>query len=166
MFNRDVGFIGLAGSGKDTAALVLLAHGWRRMAFADRLKGIARQFGWNGIKDDAGRKLLQDLGMAARRYNQNFWINEAMAQLFEVSSNFAEIPRVWTDVRFENEADFVRYRGGIIIRIVRPSLKSEDQHESELNQYHIDADTTVMNDGTIEDLKNTILRILETYEKR
>jgi hypothetical protein len=161
MFNKDVGFIGLAGSGKDTAALVLLAHGWRRMAFADRLKGIARQFGWNGIKDDAGRKLLQDLGMAARRYNQNFWINEAMTQLNEVSSNFAKIPRVWTDVRFENEADFVRSRGGIIIRIVRPSLKSDDQHESELNQYDIDADTTVINDGTTEELKNTILRILQ-----
>jgi hypothetical protein len=49
---------------------------------------------------------------------------------------------------------------------VRPSLKNDDQHESELNQYDIDADTTVINDGTTEELKNTILRILETYEKR
>ena len=133
------------------------------MAFADRLKDLARYFGWNGKKDELGRRLLQDLGMAARRYNRNFWINQALTEMREVSENWVEIPRVWTDIRFDNEADLVRSRGGIIIRIVRPSLKNSDDHESELNQLSIDADTTVVNDGTTEDLKNTILRILNDY---
>jgi len=165
MFNKDIGFIGLAGSGKDTAALGLLEHGWCRMAFADRLKEFAKQFGWNGIKDEAGRKFLQDLGMAARTYNSNFWIDQVAGSLREISDNFLSKPKVWTDVRFQNEADFVRSRGGVIIRIVRPSLKSKDSHESELNQSNINADYTVVNDGTAVELKNIILRILNTYEK-
>lgn len=157
----DVGFIGLAGSGKDTAAMALIAHGWRRMAFADHLKELARSFGWDGVKDEKGRKLLQDLGMAARTYNPNFWINKAYCGLNAVNRNFSKIPRVWTDVRFQNEADFVRSRGGLIIRIQRPDQESRDSHESETNQFGIHADFNVKNDGTIEELHDKILAILQ-----
>jgi hypothetical protein len=157
----DVGFIGLAGSGKDTAALALTARGWRRKAFADHLKSLAFSFGWDGYKDAKGRKLLQDLGMAARAYNENFWIDQAYYGLTSISENFSKIPMVWTDVRFENEAEFIRKRGGIIIRIKRPEQISRDQHESELNQFDIHADYEVVNGGTIEDLHNAILQILE-----
>lgn len=161
MFNKDVGFIGLAGSGKDTAALVLIAHGWRRVAFADRLKELARHFGWDGQKNGKGRRLLQNLGMAARAYNPNFWINEANAILNCAGSNYATIPRVWTDVRFENEAQFVRSRGGLIIRIKRPEQRFSDIHESELTQFKIHADHEVVNGGTIEDLHAAILNIIK-----
>lgn len=161
MLSCDVGFIGLAGSGKDTAAMALTAIGWRRMAFADRLKSLAYDFGWDGHKDDKGRKLLQDLGMAARAYNDRFWINEANSVLNASGSNFAKIPRVWTDVRFENEAQFIRDRGGLIIRIKRPGQIASDKHESELNQFEIHADHEVVNGGTIEDLHAAILNILQ-----
>jgi len=150
----DVGLIGLAGAGKDTAALALVANGWRRVAFADRLKSLAFQFGWDGRKDDAGRKLLQDLGMAARAYNEDFWVMQAIV----VGAN---TPIVFTDVRFQNEADYVRSRGGIIIRIKKPEQISSDSHESELNQYDIVADYEVVNEGTIEDLHKIILNIMQ-----
>ena len=161
MLNCDVGFIGLAGCGKDTAAMALTVRGWRRMAFADRLKNLAHSFGWNGKKDEKGRKLLQDLGMAARAYNPNFWIKEAEASLAWAGDVFAKIPRVWTDIRFENEAAFVRGRRGIIIRIERPEQISSDQHESELKQFDIHADYEVVNGGTIDDLHAAILNILQ-----
>lgn len=161
----DVGFIGLAGSGKDTAAMALIAHGWRRKAFADHLKALAYSFGWNGNKDVKGRKLLQDLGMAARSYNENFWIDKAYEGMATVSENFAKIPRVWTDVRFENEAEFVRKRGGIIIRVKRPELLSNDQHASEQMQFDIQADYEVINGGTIPELHEQILNILKNHDK-
>jgi hypothetical protein len=161
MLNCDIGFIGLAGSGKDTAAEALTALGWRRMAFADRLKMLAFQFGWDGYKDDRGRKLLQDLGMAARGYNSDFWVDQAYNSLNSTQQGYANIPKVWTDVRFENEAEFVRKRGGIIIRIIRPDQHSSSSHESELNQYNISADYTVVNRGTIEDLHAMILNIIQ-----
>jgi hypothetical protein len=157
----DVGFIGLAGAGKDTAALCLIAHGWRRRAFADYLKSLAFSFGWNGYKDEKGRKLLQDLGMAARAYNPNFWIDQAYLGLVGINENFAKVPMVWTDVRFENEAEFIRKRGGIIIRIKKPEQISCDQHESELNQFGIAADHDVVNGGSIQELHDQILNILK-----
>lgn len=141
--------------------MALIVHGWRRRAFADHLKSLAFSFGWDGMKDAKGRRLLQDLGMAARAYNENFWIDQAYRGLTSISENFSKIPMAWTDVRFENEADFIRKRGGIIIRIKRPEQISQDQHESELNQFNIRADYEVVNGGTIEDLHNAILEILK-----
>lgn len=158
----DVGFMGLAGSGKDTAALALTAVGWRKMAFADRLKSLALAFGWDGYKDPKGRRLLQDLGMAARNYNEDFWITNAEAHIDNISQYHCwKIPYVWTDVRFQNEADFVRKRRGIIIRIKKPEQISCDKHESELNQFAIPADYEVVNGGSIEELHQKILNILK-----
>lgn len=34
---KIVGLVGMRGAGKDTAAKILIAHGWRRIAFADTL---------------------------------------------------------------------------------------------------------------------------------
>ena len=43
---KVVGLVGLRGSGKDTAAKVLVEHGWRRIAFADALyQEVSKAFG-------------------------------------------------------------------------------------------------------------------------
>jgi len=152
---KSIGLIGLAGSGKDTAARGLVKLGYRRLAFADELKSLAFYFGWDGEKDEDGRRLLQDLGMAARRYNARFWIQYLNKQI--VRERLKE-PFVFTDVRFQNEADYVRSKYGIIVRIVRPGQIAEE-HESELNQSQIVADYEVVNDGSIEDLHKKIAEL-------
>jgi hypothetical protein len=152
---RHIGLIGLAGSGKDTAAKALIELGYFRMAFADELKDLAFDFGWNGEKDEAGRRLLQELGMAARRYSPNIWIQHIA---WRIAPNGP--PVVFTDVRFQNEANFVRHKGGIIVRIVRPGIISGN-HESELKQADIPADIEIVNDGTIEDLHNKIRNLIK-----
>jgi len=152
---KSIGLIGLAGSGKDTAARGLVKLGYRRLAFADELKSLAFYFGWDGEKDEDGRKLLQELGMAARRYNARFWIQCLNKQI--VRERLKE-PFVFTDVRFQNEADYVRSIYGIIVRIVRPG-QIADEHESELNQSQIVADYEVVNDGSIEDLHKKIAEL-------
>lgn len=43
---KIVGLVGLRGSGKDTAAKVLVEHGWRRIAFADAMyQEVSQAFG-------------------------------------------------------------------------------------------------------------------------
>jgi len=153
---KHIGLMGLAGSGKDTAAKGLVKCGYRRAAFADELKSLAFYFGWDGEKDEAGRRLLQDLGMAARRYNARFWIQYLNKQL--VRDRLRD-GIVYTDVRFQNEADYVRSKGGIIVRIVRPEQIAEN-HESELKQCEVAADIEIVNDGTIEDLHNKIKQLI------
>lgn len=41
MSPKIVGFCGYPGSGKDEAAKILIAHGWQRLAFADKLRAVA-----------------------------------------------------------------------------------------------------------------------------
>lgn len=151
---KHIGLIGLAGSGKDTAAKALYSLGYNRVAFADELKFCAHQFGWRGEKDERGRALLQDLGMAARRHDPYHWI--AYVEKWHSRKEYV----VYTDVRFQNEADYVRGKGGIIVRIVRPGQIAE-KHESELNQSAVAADIEVVNDGSIEDLHNKIRSLIK-----
>ena len=150
---KYIGLIGLAGSGKDTAAGALYKLGYYRVAFADRIKMLARSFGWDGKKDERGRALLQDLGMAARRYNPDTWVE--FVQFLEEDCKL-----IYTDVRFQNEADYIRNKGGIIVRIVRPGIIAQN-HESELKQSEIAADIEIVNDGTIEELHNKIRNLIK-----
>lgn len=161
MSNFDIGIIGLAGSGKDTAADPICAAGWLRDGFASSLKRICAEMGWNGHKDVFGRKLLQTVGMAGRAYDPDIWVKKA-------ASRTSFQPVVWTDVRFRNEADYIREeRNGIIIRIIRPgmALEKAHQHESELNQYMVSAEHTVQNEGSIADLHAKIREIIK-FEKQ
>jgi hypothetical protein len=153
---KYIGLIGLAGSGKDTAAEALEKTHYR-YAFARGLKSIARLFGWDGQKDERGRALLQDLGMAGRKYDQDIWVNGIKRLL---GPEVLKSKLVFTDVRFQNEADYVRSIGGIIVRIVRPGIISGN-HESELKQADIPADIEIVNDGTIEDLHNKIRNLIK-----
>ena len=154
---KHIGLIGLAGSGKDTAAEVLYSYGYARYAFADRVKNLAWRFDWDGNKDERGRALLQNIGMAGRQYDPAIWIKyvELMIEAGEDSRLI-----VFTDVRFQNEADYVRGKGGIIVRIVRPGIITEN-HESELKQCEIVADIEIVYHGTIEALHNKIRAIIQ-----
>ena len=152
MKKQHIGLIGWAGAGKDTAALALMDRGWKRIAFADALKGRALYLGWDGRKDDRGRRLLCDLGMAMRAYNPNHWIDHARNAMRGRAC-------VFTDVRFQNEADFVRSEGGIIVRVIREGLAVGD-HESEAGQLAIRSDQSVLNDGSIERLHAQLMEIV------
>ena len=56
------------------------------------------------------------------------------------------------DTRFENEAESIKERNGIILRIDRESAKSEDTHASEAGLPGELIDIVVDNNGSIDDL--------------
>jgi len=75
-------------------------------------------------------------------------------------------PLVIADVRFPNEATAVRIRGGVIVRIRRGesgAILSEDgrsmKHASETEQLAIEADYTIENNGSLEDLRARLAEI-------
>lgn len=160
---------GKAQHGKDTSAglirdeltdhgcSVLVAH------YADLLKYICRSFfGWNGEKDEAGRKLLQYVGTdIVRKKRPDFWVDflVSVLDLFPNEWDYVLIP----DCRFPNEIDTMKSVGFDVLhlRIVRPNFVSpltEDQqkHPSETALDKYPADHIVVNDGTIEDLKRKL----------
>jgi len=121
---RLVGLAGYACSGKDTAASALVDLGYERRGFADALKLLATCVGWDGAKDDAGRRLLQDLGVGARDIlGADVWVDALMSTLAG--------PTVITDVRFSNEVDAICDRGGVVLRIWRPGVEPARGHVSE-----------------------------------
>jgi hypothetical protein len=90
--------------------------------------------------------------MAMRTYDPQHWIDHARSAM-------RGRPCVFTDVRFQNEADFIRSEGGIIVRVVREGLEI-GEHESESGQLRIHSDQSILNDGSVEWLHAQLLGIV------
>jgi hypothetical protein len=120
------------------------------------------------------REFLQILGTEAIRIglHRNAWVNSLMHEyktdkgidiLDDGTMNawFKPLPNwIITDCRFRNEAEVIKERGGMVIRINRPGILPVNNHPSEVALDDWDFDSVISNDGTINDLfekvKNTI----------
>ena len=146
-----VGMIGYARSGKDTAAEALIERGFERRAFADILKAVARDIGWDGVKDDYGRRLLQNLGASCRHHlGDRVWID---ATLRDAEGRDIVI----TDVRYRNEAELIAAAGGILVRVTRPGVGPANDHISELELAQWPCDIILMNSASPAELHATLL---------
>lgn len=145
---------GFAGSGKDEIAKTLVSElGFTRIAFADPLKQIARDLGWDGVKDEGGRRFLQNLGVSVREVlDTEAWVRRA-----EDSIELIDAPVVITDCRFPNEVAMVRRRKGHVVRIVRPGTGAVNEHISEHAITDADADAVFVNDGSLDELPARVL---------
>lgn len=150
-----VGLSGYARSGKDTAGEALVEAGYERRAMADAVKRFATHVGWDGRKDETGRRLLQDVGVAAREvFGEDIWLDATLGDLDP------DDRVVVTDVRFRNEASAISDAGGIIVRITRPGVGPANDHVSEVDLDDWGFDATITNDGTIADLRRKILDLV------
>ena len=174
-----IGLTGYAQSGKDSVANILVEnYGYQRIAFADpirdllyatnpmlkegyRVKGLADVYGWDRVKVDypEARRLLQELGVGARKvFGDMFWVKQALRQL-EVEGNF-----VITDVRYPNEAKAIReHQGSQIWRVKRSGVDAVNSHESESAMDGEKVDQIFVNNGTLEDLKVLINTRMRAY---
>jgi hypothetical protein len=171
--------------GKDTAAQALCKElGFRRVGFADKLKALALEvdplvtsatravnvdagrgrlkwtvqgLGWDEAKrhHPEVRAVLQRLGVGAREvFGEDFWIEQALGGAHSV----AKI--VVPDVRFLNEAEAIKARGGILIKITRPGHHG-DGHVSETELNGFDGwDHVIHNQGSIAELEQTVVRLV------
>jgi hypothetical protein len=171
---------GLAGSGK-TASADLLEEKLRaikdlrtaRMSFASPIKFVAKlAFGWDGEKDEKGRKLLQCLGAVGREYNMDNWCELLLKTLDASDEMFPPNFVLIDDWRFPNEAKF--FSGNLTLDTVkirvsgRGGLKSnlaQDASEISLPDSHGYYDFEIDNSGTIEDLETKIGEIVESLKK-
>ena len=101
------------------------------------------------------RKLLQLLGTECGRQiiHPNIWVNSLFAD-YKKDSNW-----IITDVRFTNEAQAIKNKGGIIIRINRPLYRLDDQHPSETALDNYNFDYVIENEGNIDELVQKIKQL-------
>lgn len=169
-----IGLTGPAGSGKDTVADWLeVRHGFSRIALADPIrKGLCAMFDLPmhvfkpGIKEQiipsigkSPRELMQTLGTEWGRdmVARDIWLRMASRKIA------AALPRiVVTDIRKEDEAQWLRGYGGGIWRIHRSTRKAVRPHTSESGAISISPDDlAIPNDGSIDDLFSVIDDVLD-----
>ncbi len=159
---RLIGFGGLAGSGKSTAADVLVADGWKRIKFADPLKNMLRSFYITaGLSfDEVERRIEGDLkeeeddfllGRTPRQAMQNLgdawgrmsihvdlWTEAWRSAVLKAFSEGLNV--VTDDVRYQNEVNTVRSLGGLVYRIERGvQFVTKGSHPSEKLEFNPDA---------------------------
>lgn len=178
-----VAFSGMKGSGKDTAARVLIEeYGFTKIAFADalreallvldplvtiedewqpvqlvRLSKVISEYGWDWAKNAIPevRRLMQVFGTEVGRmlFGENVWVDTLSKKFIDLAS--VKTKYVITDCRFENEAKFVQDTFGIIVWVTRPGVTS-DGHASESTVVKDYADYYLTNDETIEELEEDV----------
>ena len=150
-----IGLSGWSGSGKNTIANRDLPT-FKQLSFAQpvkdalvaldptvyihgshiSLKKAVERDGWDYIKQyKEVRQLLQNMGTSVGRdmFGNNFWVELAMSKVNK------DEDIVFTDVRFKNEADAIRKRGGQIWRIIRKGIVPMDHiSEHELDDEYFD----------------------------
>lgn len=167
---------GKAGNGKDTAAGLMRDYLWRNgqrvliVHYADLLKFMCKQlFGWDGKKDERGRRLLQYVGTdVVRKRNLNLWVQfiEWELELFPDHWDCVIIP----DCRFPNEITCLVQDGFdvIHIRVQRDGYEGvltqeQKEHASETALDGVVADHILKNDGTIADLAREVLKMMHKF---
>jgi phosphomevalonate kinase len=174
--------IGLAGkkrAGKDTIYSIasdILGGRVGRVGFADAVKhevseatGFRMDFIEEHKKDF--RSLLQVWGTEFRRNlcGNEYWI-EKMADVLKASKDHYDYIFI-TDVRFDNECEFIKNQGGQVVRVERrlesykdlSEIEAFDSHSSEnsFNDYS-HYDYVLNNDGTERELNDSVVLMLET----
>ncbi len=162
-----IGITGNMGAGKTTLANAIERNypEVEVRPFAEKVKEIARMMGWNGQKDDKGRRLLQLIGTECGRdcLGDDIWVRHWLSSLSD-SEGWPMIV-VADDVRFANEAAAIRSLGGIIVRVDRPGYCGNG-HASETQA--VEADMTTRNVATVADLEDrasTVVGFAETVRR-
>jgi hypothetical protein len=178
-----IGIVGRKGSGKDTCGDYLVAkHGYIKQSFANPLKRACKEMfslsdaqlndpvlketpdpRWNGATP---RQILQFVGTDLFRNQLSGIIpnigEDVHIQAFKIwFQNQPNKKIVLCDIRFKNEAKFVKENGGILIKVARNCASNNDLHVSEVELESIICDFYIENNGTFDELYSALLGSLE-----
>lgn len=190
---KDIKFLGIHGkaySGKSTISKEMMKIGFHPMAFASPVKEMVNRFltmlgfstkeiyDFNQNKDflipgieKSVRELWQTLGTDWGRnlIDEDSWIMMAENEVNKFKEMYCRHNFyrgiVFEDVRFDNEAEFIRDKGGLIVHLVpERELKAYYNHESEAGIEFKDNDLLFNNDHGVDELITRIELILEDQE--
>jgi len=180
--------IGLAGAGrtgKSTAqGIIADEFGLLPLNFADPIKdaltamldvdfhhldGAEKETKLRGI-GQSPRQLMQTLGTEWGRHQNgsSFWIAVARRRLalLENADGDAFRGAVFSDVRFNEEAEWLRQHGGLIIHLSRPDAAPVRAHTSEAGIYPRSGDVAIRNTGTLAELRHELITTVFRNERR
>lgn len=179
-----IGLHGRARSGKDTVARYLANHlALLSYAFADPLKqalaglfhltqahleGELKETPLPGI-GKSPRELMQLLGTEWGRdmVHPQLWLLLAEQNLQLLAEHHQDMHGVVIrDVRFENEAEWLRSKGGVIVHLVRPDADPVAAHCSEHGLARGPNDLVIHNDGSLAELYDKLDALITRLHHR
>lgn len=172
-----IGITGRAYSGKDTVAGFILAHtGGYQYSFADPIRGMLTVLGinmhdpyWKARKEEiipaigkSPRQIMQTLGTdwGRKMVHPDLWLTMASQALINNGPGM-----VIADVRFDNEAEWVRKMGGRIIHVERGARPEVAEHESENGVKALPEDLVLVNNSSLEDLQAMVQEKLSGFSQ-
>lgn len=170
-----IGLTGRARVGKDTVARRLENEwGFEQYSFAGPLKAMLRAgFGLDGrhLEGDLKEVELPWLGKSPRQLMQTLgteWGREQVAEdvwlrLADRAADRIEL-MVVSDVRFENEAAWVRSRGGLLVHIIRPDAVQVSSHASEAGVKQLAVDYQIYNHQGLAELNAVVDNMARTLK--
>lgn len=139
-------------AGKTTIAKHLIKHhGYEHLSFAGPLKQDILDMGFPEwaieLKPDWMRRLMQVYGRAWRSVDPDHWVDTLAADLWNVATMTVNANIVIDDLRFENEAHYLRRLDPKtfdveLVRVVRVGSQDaaqairSDQSETDLDHWH------------------------------
>ncbi len=171
---RLVGIAGRAGAGKDLVAS-MIPGAWV-IGLADPLYAMLAamlRVSVDSLRDRgtkelpiewlgrSPRHLLQTLGTEWGREHvaQDVWMRLAAKRADDMVAAGVRVVVV-ADVRFPDEAAWIRDRGGEVWHLRRPGTDAPSTHVTEAGVAVVGDEPVIVNDGTIEDLRRTVEKLL------
>lgn len=179
-----IGLTGYARSGKDVSGKIITALlGHTRFAFADPIResmlildpfvcGTVRFSealemsggDWDALKKNEAfggevRRLMQLFGTEVGRnlFGHNVWVDQLARRARDQGADAIVV----TDVRFDNEAEWILASGGWVIEVTRPGVGPVNGHVSDSGLSRHLITETITNDGTLEDLSGKLTEFLD-----
>ena len=155
---------GSAGVGKDTFVAICNSF-CKVMNFSsiDEIKKLAKLIGWDGNKDEKGRKLLSDLKVAMSDYCD--------LPFQSMKNKYNEFIKSDADILFlhirepEEIAKAANEFNAITLLIKNKNVKQITSNIADANVYDLKYDVVIDNSRTLNDLKNTSKWFIEILKK-
>lgn len=173
-----IGVCGKAGAGKDTVGdRVERKHDFCRYALADPIKDMLEVIGVDArdrntregehhVFDKSPREMAQTLGTDWMRDHVDpmGWLKLAKIE-YEYNKNIGLYHGlIITDVRFNNEADWIR-ENGVLIHVIRPNVSEIAAHSSENGiSFSPSSDSMVENTKDIDFLNEQVDMIINAIK--
>lgn len=166
-----IGLTGYAGAGKDTVrSLLEQDHDLDGIAFADPVRDMLGALldsmeiprDWM-IERELKEREIPGLGLSYRHMAQTLatewgrslksglWLDIAATKI-SACNQYGNPGVVISDVRFANEADWIKAQGGLIWKIIRPDIEPVREHVSEALVESLPYDYVIDNCSTVENL--------------
>lgn len=159
---------GFAQSGKDTFVQLCqkeLRYGTiENISTVDLIKKAAFLLGWNGVKDDKGRKFLSDLKDTANLYSDlsSKYIKETIENSIKLNKTKYETKAIFVHAREPEEIDKLKKEFNAITLLIRNNrIEPVISNHADRNVENYKYDYIVNNNGSILDLTKEAVKFMK-----